>query len=57
MIGCIDGTHIPIKAPSINEGDYVNRKSVHSINVQVAIFWLLNIGVTNRPNKLIVLHR
>lgn len=56
MIGCIDGTHIPIKAPSINEGDYVNRKSVHSINVQViAIFWLLNIGVTN--NKLIVLHR
>lgn len=54
MIGCIDGTHIPIKAPSINEGDYVNRKSVHSINVQViAIFLLLNIGVTN--NKLIVL--
>ncbi|XP_039523259.1 putative nuclease HARBI1, partial [Pimephales promelas] len=35
VIGCIDGTHIPIKAPSINEGDYVNRKSVHSINVQV----------------------
>ncbi|XDV48582.1 hypothetical protein PO909_017978 [Leuciscus waleckii] len=30
-----DCTHIPIKAPSINEGDYVNRKSVHSINVQV----------------------
>ncbi|XP_052468303.1 putative nuclease HARBI1 [Carassius gibelio] len=35
VIGCIDGTHIPIKAPSINEGDYVNRKSIHSINVQV----------------------
>ncbi|XP_056104451.1 putative nuclease HARBI1 [Rhinichthys klamathensis goyatoka] len=34
-IGCIDGTHIPIKAPSVNEGDYVNRKSIHSINVQV----------------------
>ncbi|XP_053294132.1 putative nuclease HARBI1 isoform X2 [Pleuronectes platessa] len=35
VIGCIDGTHIPIIAPSINEGDYVNRKSVHSINVQI----------------------
>ncbi|XDV41969.1 hypothetical protein PO909_010738 [Leuciscus waleckii] len=35
VIGCIDGTHIPIKAPSVNEGDYVNRKSIHSINVQV----------------------
>ncbi|XP_039626032.1 putative nuclease HARBI1 [Polypterus senegalus] len=35
VIGCIDGTHIPIKAPSMNEGDYVNRKSIHSINVQV----------------------
>ncbi|XP_026012830.1 putative nuclease HARBI1 [Astatotilapia calliptera] len=35
VIGCIDGTHIPIIAPSANEGDYVNRKSVHSINVQI----------------------
>ncbi|XP_013766782.1 putative nuclease HARBI1 [Pundamilia nyererei] len=32
---CIDGTHIPIIAPSVNEGDYVNRKSFHSINVQI----------------------
>ncbi|MBN3296398.1 HARB1 nuclease, partial [Amia calva] len=32
MIGCIDGT---ITAPSVNEGDYVNRKSFHSINVQM----------------------
>ncbi|MBN3295266.1 HARB1 nuclease, partial [Amia calva] len=35
VIGCIDGTHIPITAPSVNEGDYVNRKSFHSINVQI----------------------
>ncbi|KAL4009681.1 hypothetical protein ACER0C_003533 [Sarotherodon galilaeus] len=34
VIGCVDGTHIPIIAPSVNEGDYVNRKSFHSINVQ-----------------------
>ncbi|KAK0138383.1 putative nuclease HARBI1 [Merluccius polli] len=27
--------HIPITAPSHNEADYVNRKSIHSINVQI----------------------
>ncbi len=36
VIGCIDGTQIPISAPSQNEVDYVNRKSFHSINIQVA---------------------
>ncbi|XP_030253201.1 putative nuclease HARBI1 [Sparus aurata] len=35
VIGCIDGTQIPITAPKENEGDYVNRKSFHSINVQI----------------------
>ncbi|KAM9845832.1 putative nuclease HARBI1 [Aulostomus maculatus] len=35
VIGCIDGTHVPITAPSHNEADYVNRKSTHSINVQL----------------------
>ncbi|XP_008299148.1 putative nuclease HARBI1 [Stegastes partitus] len=35
VIGCIDGTHIPITAPSRNEAKYVNRKSTHSINVQI----------------------
>ncbi|XP_015226372.1 PREDICTED: putative nuclease HARBI1 [Cyprinodon variegatus] len=35
VIGCIDGTQIPIKAPSHNEADYVNRHSIHSINVQI----------------------
>ncbi|KAK0134659.1 putative nuclease HARBI1 [Merluccius polli] len=37
VIGCIDGTHIPITAPSHNEADYVNRKFIHSINVQVHV--------------------
>ncbi|KTG32269.1 hypothetical protein cypCar_00040480 [Cyprinus carpio] len=36
VIGAIDCTHIPIKAPpGPNEGDFVNRKGFHSVNVQV----------------------
>ncbi|KAK3513690.1 hypothetical protein QTP70_028774 [Hemibagrus guttatus] len=35
VVGCINGTHIPIIAPSENEADFVNRRSIHSINVQV----------------------
>uniref|UniRef100_A0AAZ1Y5I9 Putative nuclease HARBI1 n=1 Tax=Oreochromis aureus TaxID=47969 RepID=A0AAZ1Y5I9_OREAU len=36
VIGAIDCTHIAIEAPpGPNEGDFVNRKGVHSINVQV----------------------
>ncbi|XP_064103412.1 putative nuclease HARBI1 [Macrobrachium nipponense] len=35
VIGAIDGTHIPIKAPSDNEYIYVNRKGYHSLNLQV----------------------
>ncbi|KAI2661118.1 hypothetical protein H4Q32_030157 [Labeo rohita] len=36
VIGTIDCTHIAIKAPpGPNEGDFVSRKGVHSINVQM----------------------
>lgn len=35
VIGCIDGTHVRIQAPSQNEHEYVNRKNYHSVNVQV----------------------
>lgn len=36
VIGALDCTHVRIKRPSgANEGDFVNRKSFHSINVQV----------------------
>ena len=34
VIGCLDGTHVRIQAPTANENDYVNRKGFHSINVQ-----------------------
>ncbi|XP_033971722.1 putative nuclease HARBI1 [Trematomus bernacchii] len=34
-LGCIDCTHIPISASlGENEGDYVNRKTFHSLNIQ-----------------------
>ncbi|KAK4297246.1 hypothetical protein Pmani_003630 [Petrolisthes manimaculis] len=35
VIGIIDGTHVPIAAPSQDEEVYVNRKRFHSLNVQV----------------------
>ncbi|KAF7706333.1 hypothetical protein HF521_019587 [Silurus meridionalis] len=32
-----NGTQIPIKAPSVTEGEYVNRKSIHTINIGTII--------------------
>ena len=34
VLGAIDGTHVAIKSPTINEHLYVNRHQRHSINVQ-----------------------
>jgi len=33
VVGCIDGTHIPVKAPANDRDSYVNRKGYTSINV------------------------
>ncbi|KAJ8909315.1 hypothetical protein NQ315_003484 [Exocentrus adspersus] len=35
VIGIIDGTHIKIPAPKENSAAYINRKNVHSIQLQV----------------------
>ncbi|XP_053382528.1 putative nuclease HARBI1 [Mercenaria mercenaria] len=35
VLGCVDGTHVKIQAQIENEPDYVNRKGIHSINVQM----------------------
>jgi hypothetical protein len=32
VVGCIDGTHVPIQAPVDDEPRFVNRKGFHSIN-------------------------
>jgi len=34
VLGCVDGTQIPILSPRINENVYVCRKGFHSLNVQ-----------------------
>ena len=34
VVGCIDCTHIRIKAPSEAEDAFVNRKGMHTVNVQ-----------------------
>ena len=35
VIGAVDGTHIPIKAPKHNHEQYINRKGFFSIQLQV----------------------
>ena len=37
VLGAIDCTHVAIKAPSNNEEAFVNRKGVHTINVQAVV--------------------
>ena len=35
VLGAIDGSHIPIKAPGLNQDPYINRKNFHSVVLQV----------------------
>ena len=37
VIGCIDGTLIPIKTPSEDEPAYVCRKNFHALNIQAVV--------------------
>jgi len=34
VVGCVDGSHIRVQAPSVDEPAFVNRKGFHSINMQ-----------------------
>ncbi|WAR13278.1 HARB1-like protein [Mya arenaria] len=36
VISAVDGTHVRIQTPSMDEEQYVNRKHFHSINVQAS---------------------
>lgn len=49
VVGAVDGTHIPIIAPSQNHSNYVNRKGFHSIVAQLICdhtmkFMSVNVG-------------
>lgn len=35
VFGCVDGTHVPLQAPATNAPEFINRKNVYSLNVQV----------------------
>ncbi|XP_031789089.1 protein ANTAGONIST OF LIKE HETEROCHROMATIN PROTEIN 1-like [Nasonia vitripennis] len=37
VIGAVDGTHIQIPAPKRDAQSYINRKSVHSMQLQVSL--------------------
>jgi hypothetical protein len=37
ILGIVDGTHIGIISPPVDEDRYVNRKNYHSINCQVVV--------------------
>lgn len=57
VVGCIDCTHIKILAPTTNEHEFINRKGVHSINVQLvcnADMKIMN-AVVKWPGKLQIL--
>ncbi|XP_039602158.1 putative nuclease HARBI1 [Polypterus senegalus] len=50
VIGAVDCTHVALKAPTVDEFAFVNRKGYHSINVQVicdAHLNLLNVVANN----------
>lgn len=46
VIGAVDGTHIHIAAPKIESQAYINRKGVHSIQLQVSIL-IIKVNVNN----------
>ena len=37
IIGVIDGTHIRIRAPTVNPNAYIKRKKFHSLVTQVSV--------------------
>ena len=47
VIGCIDGSLIALKKPTLNEHIYINRKGVHSINVLIVSGPNLSINFIN----------
>lgn len=51
VVGCINSSHIPIIVPSVDEGNYANRKSFHSIMCRY-IDYCLTLAKTIKNNIL-----
>ena len=47
VVGAIDGTHTPIKAPYDNPNDYINRKQFHSIQLQIVTTYDYDLIITD----------
>ena len=45
VVGCVDGTHVRLQAPTQNENNYVNRKGFHSI-------WMYKLSATMKVSRL-----
>ena len=56
-IGCIDGTHIRIVAPTENEWDFMNRRRYHSINVQGICDHKGNFNIKQAISDITCLHQ
>ncbi|XP_059195861.1 putative nuclease HARBI1 [Centropristis striata] len=54
VTGALDCTHLKIKSPGAHEVDFVNRKSFHSINVQMVCYTdcLINNVVAEWPGSV-----
>ncbi|GES83228.1 putative nuclease HARBI1 [Rhizophagus clarus] len=62
VIGAMDGSHIPIHAPSKNGARYVNRKNFHSINLLGIVdhqerFTYIHVGEAGSVHDARVFHR
>uniref|UniRef100_A0A3Q3ASA1 DDE Tnp4 domain-containing protein n=1 Tax=Kryptolebias marmoratus TaxID=37003 RepID=A0A3Q3ASA1_KRYMA len=57
FVGVIDGTHVPIKAPTNTPADYFNRKGQYSVILRAVVdhkmrIWDVNIGQPGRVHDI-----
>ncbi|KAB0804448.1 hypothetical protein PPYR_01418 [Photinus pyralis] len=56
VIGAIDGCHIRINKPKLNQDSYVNRKGYHSILLQGVMYIVENLGLCMMPDCCVNQH-
>ena len=53
VIGCIDGTHIPVKKPNQNSAAFRNRKGFYSLNQKCSTKFLNELNLNFEIHKKI----